>query len=65
MRARSIAMGGTDFMAKPFLVFEMSVKAMTLLMRKRLSAGRPTLAANASAIPTAAASVNIGEAVAA
>jgi len=40
MRARTIAIGGTDFMAKPFLVFELTVKAMTLLMRKRLDVSK-------------------------
>jgi DNA-binding response OmpR family regulator len=41
MRARTIAIGGSDFMAKPFLVFELTVKAMTLLMRKRLETAKP------------------------
>jgi CheY-like chemotaxis protein len=41
MRARTIAIGGSDFMAKPFLVFELTVKAMTLLMRKRLDVAKP------------------------
>jgi CheY-like chemotaxis protein len=47
MRARTIAIGGTDFMAKPFFVFEMGLKSMTLLMRKRLDmtkSKRPLLA---------------------
>jgi CheY-like chemotaxis protein len=36
-RARTTAIGGNDFMAKPFLVFELTVKAMTTLMRRRLA----------------------------
>jgi CheY-like chemotaxis protein len=35
-RSRSSLAGGADFMVKPFLVFEITVKALTLAMRKRL-----------------------------
>jgi CheY-like chemotaxis protein len=35
-RAKASLMGGTDLIAKPFLVFEVTVKALTLAMRKRL-----------------------------
>jgi CheY-like chemotaxis protein len=35
-RAKASVMGGTDLIAKPFLVFELTVKALTLAMRKRL-----------------------------
>jgi CheY-like chemotaxis protein len=35
-RAKSSLMGGTDLMAKPFLMFEITVKALMLAMRKRL-----------------------------
>lgn len=57
MRARTIAIGGTDFMAKPFLVFELTVKAMTLLMRKRLDIAKgrrpaPVLPPNGNTTPS-------------
>ena len=35
-RTESTVHGGNDFMAKPFLVFELAVKSLTLVMRKRL-----------------------------
>ena len=35
-RAQSTVIGGCDLMAKPFLVFELAVKALTVTMRKRL-----------------------------
>ena len=35
-RAQSTVIGGSDLMAKPFLVFELAVKALTATMRKRL-----------------------------
>jgi CheY-like chemotaxis protein len=35
-RSRSSLAGGADFMVKPFLVFEITVKALTLAMQKRL-----------------------------
>ncbi len=35
-RAQTILKGGSDLMAKPFLVLEVTVKAMTFAMRKRL-----------------------------
>ena len=35
-RAKSTLAGGTDLMAKPFLMFEITVKALTFSMRKRL-----------------------------
>jgi len=36
-RAKSTLVGGTDLLAKPFLMFEITVKALTFAMRKRLS----------------------------
>ncbi|HMJ89292.1 MAG TPA: response regulator, partial [Candidatus Acidoferrum sp.] len=53
MRARTIAIGGTDFMAKPFLVFEMSLKAITLLMRKRLDVAKKNRAPLSAPTPVA------------
>ncbi|HKQ40187.1 MAG TPA: response regulator [Verrucomicrobiae bacterium] len=51
-RARSSLSGGNDFIAKPFMFIELSVKALTYVMRNRLAAGpgiaeqsRPKLAA--------------------
>jgi DNA-binding response OmpR family regulator/HPt (histidine-containing phosphotransfer) domain-containing protein len=50
-RARSSLSGGNDFIAKPFMFIELSVKALTYVMRNRLAtipaadAARPTLAA--------------------
>jgi CheY-like chemotaxis protein len=35
-RARSTLVGGQDFIAKPFLTFEVAVKALTLILRGRL-----------------------------
>jgi CheY-like chemotaxis protein len=35
-RAKSNLIGGRDFMAKPFLIFELTVKAITYAARKRL-----------------------------
>lgn len=36
-RARSVEVGGAEFIAKPFLVTEITVKAVTFSMRKRLN----------------------------
>jgi CheY-like chemotaxis protein len=48
-RAESVLKGGSDLMAKPFLMFEITVKALTYAMRKRLqlqkSLSRQTLGA--------------------
>ena len=48
-RAESTLKGGSDLMAKPFLMFEITVKALTYAMRKRLqlqqSAQRQTVGA--------------------
>lgn len=50
-RARSSLSGGNDFIAKPFMFIELSVKALTYVMRNRLGAAavpepsRPNLAA--------------------
>lgn len=38
-RAKSTLSGGHDLIAKPFLAFEITVKALTLVMRARLSNG--------------------------
>ena len=35
-RSRSVSSGGKDLIAKPFLSFEITVKALTLVLRKRL-----------------------------
>jgi len=42
-RARSSLSGGNDFIAKPFMFIELSVKALTYVMRNRL-AGTPAAA---------------------
>jgi len=44
-RARSSLSGGNDFIAKPFMFIELSVKALTYVMRNRL-AGTPAAAAD-------------------
>jgi DNA-binding response OmpR family regulator len=50
-RARSSLSGGNDFIAKPFMFIELSVKALTYVMRNRLAGtpavepARPNLAA--------------------
>ena len=40
-RAKSTLSGGNDLMGKPFLIFEVTVKALTLAMQGRLQAGDP------------------------
>jgi len=40
-RAHSVLCGGNDLIGKPFLTFEISVKALTLALRARLLQGRP------------------------
>lgn len=50
-RAKSTLCGGHDLISKPFLVFELTVKALTFTLRKRLGSAeavpdRPSLAAN-------------------
>ena len=55
-RARTTASGGNDFMAKPFLVFELSLKAMTVVMRSRLEKSKPNrIYANSSPMTATAA----------
>lgn len=44
-RARSTVMGGQDLMAKPFLTFELTLKALTLVLRRRLDGHVPAPAA--------------------
>ena len=39
-RARSLSTGGTDLVGKPFLTFEIAVKALTLVLRARLREDR-------------------------
>lgn len=39
MRAKSSLCGGNDFLGKPFLIFEITVKALTLALGARLRAG--------------------------
>jgi CheY-like chemotaxis protein len=40
-RANSMMSGGNDFIAKPFLFMELSVKALVYVLRARLPAGKP------------------------
>ncbi|MDB6111976.1 MAG: signaling protein [Pedosphaera sp.] len=49
-RAKSIVSGGSDLIGKPFLPFEIAVKALTLVLRRRLGADVP-IAQPASASP--------------
>jgi DNA-binding response OmpR family regulator len=35
-RAKATMSGGTDFIAKPFLFIEITLKALTLILRSRL-----------------------------
>jgi CheY-like chemotaxis protein len=69
-RAQATLLGAQDFIAKPFLVFEITVKALTMVMRARLDhsaaepapAPRPEATSTAPAVPasaTAAASVAV------
>lgn len=46
-RARSAMVGGNDLMAKPFLIFEITTKALTLALQGRLLAQAPTPASAA------------------
>ena len=41
-RARSALSGGNDLMGKPFLIFEVTVKALTLALQSRLQAEHPS-----------------------
>ena len=51
-RAESSRLGGTDLIAKPFLQFEITVKALTFAMRKRLQlAASLQRASGAASIP--------------
>ena len=38
-RAKSVLSGGNDLMGKPFLIFEVAVKALTLALQSRIRAG--------------------------
>lgn len=40
-RARSMVIGGQDLIAKPFLTFELTVKALTLVLRRRIEVRAP------------------------
>jgi CheY-like chemotaxis protein len=42
-RAKSITSGGSDLIGKPFLTFEIAVKALSLVLRRRLPASKPVL----------------------
>jgi DNA-binding response OmpR family regulator len=37
-RAKSCLVGGEDLLGKPFLIFELAAKALTLVLRRRLQA---------------------------
>ena len=50
-RAKSTLHGAQDLIAKPFLAFELALKALTLILRTRL-AGRPSAAQAARAAAT-------------
>jgi len=45
-RARSTLSGGSDLIGKPFLTFEISVKALTLALSRRLEAWKPVVVAD-------------------
>lgn len=47
-RARSVLSGGNDLMGKPFLIFEVAVKALTLALQARLRAEEPAACLTAS-----------------
>jgi CheY-like chemotaxis protein len=44
-RAKSTLHGAQDLIAKPFLAFELALKALTLILRTRLNGGSPVLQA--------------------
>ncbi|SPE57122.1 hypothetical protein SBV1_2630038 [Verrucomicrobia bacterium] len=50
-RAQSILAGGNDLIAKPFLTFEITVKALTLALRGRLQGREPGATAHAATTP--------------
>jgi len=56
-RELSKAVGGQDLIAKPFLIFEITVKALTLVMRRRVEKKRPAKAAPAKEAAPALAAV--------
>lgn len=48
-RAQSVLCGGTDLIAKPFLTFEITVKALTLALQARLQGGTRSIVTNREA----------------
>ncbi len=60
-RARSTASGGEDLIAKPFLAFEITVKALTLALRGRLQgrSGKPESALSGNPAPLAASAAEL------
>ena len=50
-RAKSTLVGGHDLMGKPFLTFEITVKALTLVLRGRLESSADKPAAKPEAVP--------------
>jgi CheY-like chemotaxis protein len=59
-RAKSTLAGGHDLMGKPFLTFEITLKALTLVLRGRLE--RATGKTSAAAIPAIAAKSEVAKA---
>lgn len=61
-RVQSTLSGGCDLIAKPFLTFELAVKALTLTMRNRMQEGRgETHAHSAQPLPDLAVNVAISQ----
>lgn len=52
-RAESRLMGGVDLMAKPFLIFELTVRAVTFAARNRLQAAKPGVVERPALTPAA------------
>jgi CheY-like chemotaxis protein len=53
-RTKSLSMGGNDLMGKPFITFEVAVKALTLVLRSRLPASHVAQTVRDPATVTAA-----------
>ncbi|HXP63237.1 MAG TPA: response regulator [Dongiaceae bacterium] len=52
-RVKSLATGGNDLMGKPFLTFEITLKALTLVLRARLRERNRILEASVGCVPCA------------
>jgi CheY-like chemotaxis protein len=64
-RAKSAVCGGNDLIGKPFLIFEITVKALTLALRARIQAEKTRVEASDTATREQAPEASLSESVAA